>query len=116
MKEILRVLQPNGFVYLTTPNLNGLRNMVRMFRRGKLVGNVYDAWRGAETGDYLGHVREYTAGEIAEYLPKCGFSKVDVKTRNVYQKQWFETNFWKVATYPFPKGRETIVAVAHRTA
>lgn len=116
MKEILRVLEPGGFVYLTTPNLNGLRNMVRMIRRGKLVGNIYDAWRGAETGTYLGHVREYTAGEILEYLPKCGYDQVEVRTKNVYQKQWFETNFWKVATLPFPHGRETIVAVGRKAA
>jgi len=116
MKEILRVLRPGGFLYLTTPNLTGIRNMLRVLRRGKLTGNVYDVWRGAETGFYLGHVREYTANEVADYLPKCGFGEVEVQTKNFYQKQWLETNFWKAATYPFPHGRETIVAVAHRAA
>ena len=116
MKEILRVLKPNGFLYLTTPNLNGIRNMLRLLRRGRLTGDVYETWQAAEAGGFLGHVREYTAGELAIYLPRCGFGDVEVTTENVYQKQWLETSFWKAATCLFPGGRETIVAVARRAA
>ncbi|MEM8946727.1 MAG: class I SAM-dependent methyltransferase [Planctomycetota bacterium] len=116
MKEILRVLKPNGFVFLTTPNLKGLRNMIRILKRGKLASSVYDVWRGVEIGSYLGHVREYTAVEISQYLPQCGYDRVEVKTENVYYKQWLESNFWRTVTYPFPHSRETIVAVAHKAA
>lgn len=114
MKEVLRIIKTGGFLYLTTPNLLAIRSIVRMIRKGKLPGNVYTAWQGAELGDQLGHVREYAAREIRDHLEACGYQDVDVTTVNVYRKNALENIFWRSISAPFRNGRETISAIAYR--
>ncbi len=114
MKEIHRVLKSGGFLYLTTPNLLGLRGTLRLLKRGGMRDGIYECWEGAETGGFLGHVREYTPREIANYLPACGYSKVMVDTVNVYDKSNFETLAWKALSAPFRYGKENIRAIAYK--
>jgi len=114
MKEIHRVLKTGGFLYLTTPNLLGVRGTIRLLKRGCMRSNIYSVWKGAETGDYLGHIREYTPREIAEYLPACGYSEVIVDTVNIYEKAKVETLFWRAISAPFKNGKENIRAVAYK--
>lgn len=114
MKEILRIIKPGGLLYLTTPNLKAVRNLVRLMRKGKMPGKLYSTWKGAESGGYMGHIREYTPLEIKDYLPRIGFEDVSVKTLNVYSKSSFETYAWRMISAPFPHGRETITSWARK--
>lgn len=114
MKEILRVLKVDGFLYLSTPNLLGARGTFRLLRQGAMRQSIHSCWQGAEAGGYLGHVREYTPREIREYLKDCGYSSIHVDTVNVYKKDRFETWIWSAITLPFKDGKENIRAIAYK--
>ncbi|MEM9555252.1 MAG: class I SAM-dependent methyltransferase [Acidobacteriota bacterium] len=76
LREILRVLRPGGVLLLSTPNLRslrGLRNLL-VHHRAQTVGtDLYAQWRKLETLGHMGHVREYTAREVVEFLAQVGF-------------------------------------------
>jgi len=114
IEEIHRVLKPGGIVYLTTPNLIGLRALARTFLRGSVADDAYTMLRGIKAGRKIGHFREYTPREIHRILQMTGFSDVTTTTRNLYRKQPIETWFWRMVSAPFPKGRETIVSTGYK--
>lgn len=71
LKEIKRVLKPNGTLILTTPNVSRLENVARM-----IAGvNIYDPYSGY--GPYGRHNREYNKHELYLLLDYLGFT-VDV--------------------------------------
>lgn len=73
LKEINRVLTPNGVLILTTPNLATLKNRLYMlFGRSNYVNLSY--WFNSEP--FFSHVREYTMDEVKGMLVWTGF---DVK-------------------------------------
>jgi SAM-dependent methyltransferase len=67
LAEIHRVLKPDGWLVLTTPNAARRQNVMRLLR-GR---NLYDPYSGY--GPYGRHNREYTAGELRELLESTGF-------------------------------------------
>ena len=74
--EALRVLRPRGVLLLSTPNLRswrGLRHLLLHDRAGTSAGDVYEQYRKLETLGHMGHVREYTVTETAEFLRRVGF-------------------------------------------
>lgn len=71
LKEIKRILKPNGTLILTTPNVSRLENVARM-----IAGvNIYDPYSGY--GPYGRHNREYNKHELYLLLNYLGFT-VDV--------------------------------------
>lgn len=114
IEEIHRVLKPGGFVYLTTPNLIGLRPLTKTFMRGTVADDAYSVLSGIKAGRMIGHFREYTPREIHRILQMTGFSKVTTTTKNPYRKQPIETWFWRIVSAPFPNGRETIVSIGFK--
>jgi SAM-dependent methyltransferase len=76
MREVQRVLVPGGRLLLSTPNLRsfrGLRNLVVRNQGHAASGGVYDQYEKRETLGHMGHVREYTTREVAEFLARVGF-------------------------------------------
>ena len=67
LREIKRVLEPDGVLVVTTPNANRLENVVRMIE-GE---NIYDRYSGH--GAYGRHNREYNKVELRELLTYLGF-------------------------------------------
>jgi SAM-dependent methyltransferase len=67
LREINRVLRPDGRLVLTTPNVNRLDNVLSMIA-GR---NVYDPYSGY--GPYGRHNREYNRGELTRLLEFAGF-------------------------------------------
>jgi SAM-dependent methyltransferase len=68
LATIHRILKPNGWLVLTTPNVANLQNILALLH-GRNVYKPYEAvfgptWR---------HNREYTAGEVVELLTTTGF-------------------------------------------
>lgn len=78
LREIKRVLKPNGFLILTTPNVNRLENVARM------IGgyNIYDPYSGH--GPYGRHNREYTREELQKLLDHLGFDIELIFTSDVH--------------------------------
>jgi SAM-dependent methyltransferase len=76
--EIHRVLKPQGWLILTTPNAARRQNVTRL-ARGK---NLYDPYSGY--GPYGRHNREYTVGELEELLTNTGFVVDRIVTRDLH--------------------------------
>lgn len=74
--EAHRVLEPGGLLLLSTPNLRsfrGLRNLVLHHRGSVGSTGVYRQYEKLSALGHMGHVREYTAREVAEFLSHVGF-------------------------------------------
>lgn len=70
LKEIKRVLAPNGILVLETPNHATLRNRLYLLF-GKSVETELSYWFNREP--FFGHVREYTPDEAKKMLAWTGF-------------------------------------------
>jgi 2-polyprenyl-3-methyl-5-hydroxy-6-metoxy-1,4-benzoquinol methylase len=67
LREVKRILKPDGRLILTTPNVARLENVCRI-----VAGeNIYDPYSGY--GPYGRHNREYNKHELAELVRYCGF-------------------------------------------
>ena len=71
LRQIHRVLKPNGLLVLTTPNVARIENVLRLLHGA----NLYDPYSGY--GPYGRHNREYTRHELHRLLEFAGF---DVET------------------------------------
>jgi SAM-dependent methyltransferase len=76
LREAQRVLRPGGSLLLSTPNLRsfrGLKNLLLHNQGHAVSGGVYRQYEKLETLGHMGHVREYTTREVAEFLGQVGF-------------------------------------------
>ena len=69
LEEMRRVLQPDGLLYLTTPNLYRLGNVVSFALGRGLAFDPIREYGKLRTVGHMGHVREYTASEIRHSWP-----------------------------------------------
>jgi SAM-dependent methyltransferase len=82
MREIHRVLKPDGVLILTTPNVASLRVVHR------ILGGHHPAYynrfprpfRSGELAPDPGHFREYSPTEIAQLLSDSGFVVLRIET------------------------------------
>jgi len=73
LKEIRRVLHPDGVLMLSTPNLYSLHNILK-FMLGRGFDNPYKEFNKIHELGHMGHVREYSAKQVAEFLENTGYS------------------------------------------
>lgn len=78
LKEIKRILKPNGALILTTPNVSRLENVSKMIAGA----NIYDPYSGY--GSYGRHNREYNKHELYLLLNYLGFSIESMFTADVH--------------------------------
>ena len=81
MREVRRVLSAGGTLFLSTPNLRslrGIRNIVFRHQASASSGGVYRQYEKLETLGHMGHVREYTAREVGDFLTRIGFAVEEV--------------------------------------
>lgn len=78
LREIKRVLKPNGTLILTTPNVARLENVAKMISGT----NIYDPYSGY--GPYGRHNREYNRHELDQLLRFEGFEPVVCFTADVH--------------------------------
>jgi len=97
LREINRVLHPDGIFVISTPNLYGFRNVVN-FLLGKGFDNPYEEFLKIETIKHMGHVRIYSVKQLKEFLLNTGYNpiKTQIKTFDSYK------GFWKLFIL-FPK-------------
>jgi len=118
LEEAYRVLEPGGFLFLTTANLAALNNRVRL-----LLG-MYPNWMDYSVRDGVGHVRYYTPGILRRQLLKHGFQSLRFSSSWVplvptrwalcpgYPKAVFPLSFFLGDLFP-SLGMEIIVACRH---
>jgi SAM-dependent methyltransferase len=78
LAEIHRVLRPDGWLVLTTPNVASLANVLDLVH-GR---NIYRPYELA-FGPTWRHNREYTPAEVGELLAGCGFSVEHVSVEDI---------------------------------
>jgi SAM-dependent methyltransferase len=81
LEEIQRVLQPDGLLYLTTPNLYRLGNVFSFALGRGLAFDPIREYANLRVAGHMGHVREYTASEMRRFLATVGFVGIEVKRR-----------------------------------
>ena len=98
--EIKRVLKPDGYLIVTTPNVNRLENVARMISGT----NIYDPYSGY--GPHGRHNREYNRHELTLLLEHLGFEIEESFTSDVYHNH----------TYLFADPTQFIHLLEHRQA
>lgn len=73
LSEICRVLQPGGFLLLTTPNVYSLPSLAR-FLLGRSVADPWQEFGKLRALGHMGHVREYSASEVRRFVQASGFA------------------------------------------
>lgn len=81
LEEIERVLVPDGTLLLTTPNLYFVGHVYR-FLRGNGYDEPYEEFHKLRTLGHMGHVREYSTGQVETFLRKTGFEPLRVDHAN----------------------------------
>jgi SAM-dependent methyltransferase len=86
--ELRRVLKPGGRLWLSTPNLRSARGIYNFLLKkeswSRMGGGVAEQWNHLRTMGWMGHVREYTSKEVADFLSANGF----VVERVVFRGEW----------------------------
>lgn len=80
LKELHRVLNRDGIMMLTTPNLYSLVKIIA-FLSGRGFNDPYEEFEKLHTLGHVGHIREYSTREVKKFLGNTGFKIVDVKYR-----------------------------------
>jgi len=76
LREVRRVLKPGGALLLSTPNLRSLRGIKNLLLHNQghaASADVYSQYEKLEQLGHMGHVREYTTREVADFLARVGF-------------------------------------------
>lgn len=82
--EIHRMLKPDGYLIITTPNVLRFTNVLR-FLTGK---NIYDPYSGY--GAYGRHNREYTLEELVFLLRECNYDVVKACAKDIHSHSVLE--------------------------
>lgn len=80
LSEINRVLVPGGALLLTTPNVYSLPSLGR-FLLGRSVADPVQEFGKLRHIGHMGHVREYSAAEVARFLEASGFAVQSIDYR-----------------------------------
>lgn len=112
MGEVYRVLKPEGVLLLSSPNLRSLTGIFNFLFRNRAFscsGDVYAQYRKLDELGHMGHVREYTTLEVADFLSKVGFCSLDLIFRGSYNSA-----FARGMTWALPQLRPFVSYVARK--
>ncbi len=106
LRYLSSLLSAGGVIVVTTPNAAWLKNRLKMLR-GR---NPFETLR-ANPSD-MGHIREYTAGELEAAFAGTGLRKVRAERRGLYRFNNPKDKFYSwIADITHPSLRRTLVAV-----
>ena len=80
LSEIHRVLAPGAPLVLTTPNVYSLPSVGR-FLLGRSIADPVEEFGRLRNLGHMGHVREYSAREVARFLEVSGFAVQSIDYR-----------------------------------
>lgn len=98
MNEIYRVLKPGGQLLLSSPNLRSVRGLYNLIFKQEAycaMGGIYHNYSQLEGDQVMGHVREYTAKEVTDFLAKIGFKIEGIIFRGSYSGSFL----WRMSHY-----------------
>ena len=112
LSKLHRWLKPGGALFVTTPNLYRLRNLVRLAANAR----VFDRFLIPRPGEAIGHPLEYGPAHLRWQLEEAGFECVRVERRQLDNGggSW-QARVGRVLVSPLmlrPAWREKLVAVA----
>lgn len=112
-EEIRRVLRPNGRLWLSTPNLRSLKGIVNFLYKSEswsVVGEgVHAQYKQLRDSGCMGHVREYTAKEVTDFLRHTG-----LKTEAVIFRGEYATPVAKTISMIFPSLKPYFSIIARK--
>lgn len=79
LPKLAQWMKPGGLLFLTTPNLYRLRNVLRL----ALGMRVFDTFFLPERGQPIGHPLEYSAEHLAWQLERAGFPAPSIRYRQL---------------------------------
>lgn len=85
--EIVRILKPGGLVLLSTPNLKSLKGLFNYLFRSlsySCTGNIFQEYSKLGKYGHMGHVREYTTREVADFARNFHLRCESVVYRGTY--------------------------------
>lgn len=75
LEKVRQWIKPGGYLFITTPNLYRLRNLVRLAAGAKVFGMLYYP----EPGHGIGHPFEYSMPHLGWHLRKAGYEDVNME-------------------------------------
>ncbi|MDQ1237931.1 MAG: hypothetical protein QG577_115 [Thermodesulfobacteriota bacterium] len=84
LNEIHRILEPKGYLLITTPNVLKLENVLSLLG-GRNIFHPYSGY-----GVYGRHQREYTHSELSDLVSGCGYEIIETSLDDLNL-----TSFWK---------------------
>ena len=114
LSEINRVLMPGAALLLTTPNVYSLPSLGR-FLVGRSIADPLAEFSKLRTMGHMGHVREYSAREVARFLEASGFAVQSIDYRYHANVRGWRGKLLRIAYRLAPRRfRREIVIVARK--
>jgi SAM-dependent methyltransferase len=114
LSEINRVMAPGAALVLTTPNVYSLPSLGR-FLLGRSVADPVEEFGKLRAIGHMGHVREYSAREVARFLAASGLAVQSVDFRYHANARGWRGRLLRVAYRLAPRRfRREIVIVARK--
>ena len=88
LNRLRNQLEPDGTLYLTTPNGLSFLNIFHHFLQGRTGPPPIREWEKLGSLGHMGHVREYSLIEITELLTTCDFAIDKVIFRSQRDGNW----------------------------
>lgn len=116
IEKIASWLKPGGLLFMTTPNLYRLRNVVRL----ALGMQIFCPFRYPARGSGIGHFFEYSPANLAWQIREAGMDVVSIDRHQLVNSgaHWW-THLGRMLCAPLltiPRLRDGLVAVARRPA
>ena len=113
LKEIHRVMKPNGILLFSTPNLYSLGKVIS-YLRGNSFNDAIDVIETLYFKGYCTHFREYSSKELKGLLVRNGFNVIDIVFRNYDERPGTTNKIFYSINRLFPKTLQTINVICKK--
>ena len=116
MREVHRILKPDGVLMLSTPNLTSWKGWQHFAFKGRLAPDMYLEFSKLDRLGHMGHVRIYSVGEVVSFLRRIGFSIETVVHRGEFQtRRLWERRLVNGILRLCPRLRTSFSVIARKT-